>query len=384
MIILDKPYVSPLLEETIVRNKIPVLINPNLSIALKREMNCLEEKEFFTMYKQSKGLLYTNSENAVSKVYENLDGIKMAEITKVLKDKYQFRQKTRLIYPDFHFRKVKRTDLISIDPQSLNFPLILKPAVGFFSMGVYPVNNIEQWHDAVADINSKLEELRTIYPEHVISSEDFLLEQCIEGEEFAVDAYFNQQGQAVILNILKHLFVDDTDTSDRIYFTAKEIMGQWYEPFRKELNRIGEIFDLQHYPVHMEFRVQEDGIIIPIELNPLRFAGWCTTDLAYYAYDINPYEYFLFQKEPDWEKILSGKDGTYYCINIADIPESVNHQPIKGINYDKFLTLFTNVLDFRKIDYEQYPVFAFVFSASSDYEEMLGFLNADLTKYLLF
>lgn len=35
-----------------------------------------------------------------------------------------------------------------------------------------------------------------------------------------------------------------------------------------------------NFPVHVEIRVKEDKIC-PIEFNPMRFAGLCTTDIAY-------------------------------------------------------------------------------------------------------
>jgi hypothetical protein len=41
-----------------------------------------------------------------------------------------------------------------------------------------------------------------IYPEQVLDTRSFLIEEYIEGDEFALDAYFDGDGNPVILNIL--------------------------------------------------------------------------------------------------------------------------------------------------------------------------------------
>jgi hypothetical protein len=43
--------------------------------------------------------------------------------------------------------------------------------------------------------------------------------------------------------------------------------------------------------MHVEVRVDGD-VICPIEFNPMRFAGFSSTDVAYYAYGIRTIEYF--------------------------------------------------------------------------------------------
>jgi len=121
----------------------------------------------------------------------------------------------------------------------------------------------------------------------------FIIEECIEGDEFAIDAYYNPSGKPVILNILRHPFSSDTDVSDRVYYTSKEIIMEHLDTFRNTLESIGGIACLSSFPVHVEVRVDQYGKVIPIEFNPMRFAGWCVTDIAYSAYGINTYEYYF-------------------------------------------------------------------------------------------
>jgi len=130
--------------------------------------------------------------------------------------------------------------------------------------------------------------------------------------------------------------------------------------------------------------VDENGNVIPIEVNPMRFAGWCTTDLAYYAYGINVYEYYFQQKRPDWEKILKLDDDKLYCIVVANIPGDINLKTIKEVNYESYLSNFSHLLEFRKINYKQYPVFAFSFiSVDRNSDEVDRILKLDSRQYIV-
>jgi hypothetical protein len=42
------------------------------------------------------------------------------------------------------------------------------------------------------------------------------------------------------------------------------------------LSKIGKELHLKNFPAHAEVRIDENKII-PIEVNPLRFGGFCTT-----------------------------------------------------------------------------------------------------------
>ena len=66
MIILEKPYVSVFLQQTVVRLQIPVLATPfSKSLEYAHEMNFVENEDFFAALKSSANpLLYSNSENS--------------------------------------------------------------------------------------------------------------------------------------------------------------------------------------------------------------------------------------------------------------------------------------------------------------------------------
>jgi 5-formaminoimidazole-4-carboxamide-1-beta-D-ribofuranosyl 5'-monophosphate synthetase len=61
------------------------------------------------------------------------------------------------------------------------------------------------------------DKLKSIFPENVLNTSNFIIEEFIRGEEYAIDYYYDNNGDAVLLNVLHHLFSSGTDTSDRVY-----------------------------------------------------------------------------------------------------------------------------------------------------------------------
>ena len=108
------------------------------------------------------------------------------------------------MYPDFFYRTIKFEELDSVNPEELPIPCVVKPCVGFFSLGVHMVESMEGWHQAVQAIKNEVEEINNMYPAKVLELDNFIIEECIEGEEFAVDAYFDADGNPAIINILGH------------------------------------------------------------------------------------------------------------------------------------------------------------------------------------
>ena len=149
------------------------------------------------------------------------------------------------------------------------------------------------------------------------------------------------------------------------------------------LRKIGELNKIKNFPMHMELRVTNSGEIVPIEINPMRFAGWCTTDVAQYAWGINVYEYFYEQKMPDWNTILEkAKRGVYY-FSMAEVPVGTDRKTIKGFNYEGFLSNYSNVLEVRRINFQQNPLFAVIFGVTTDKNEVLKILSLKTKDYIV-
>ena len=386
MIILDKPFVSDLLKETILRNKYPIVIPSN-----KKELGL----EGFSSLSTSEAIqniagleypkIYSNSENSIDWINENLANTKLPGIINLFKDKLLFCKRFESTYDNFYFKGIEKKKLSTIDPAAITFPVILKPSVGFFSMGVYKISSVVEWNNAVKNITKIIETTNELYPSTVLNADWFIIEQFVNGEEYAFDAYFDECGKPMILNIFKHLFSGEDDVGDRVYVSSKDIIYDKLERFTNFLVELGEIADLKNFPLHSEVRITENNKLFPIEVNPMRFGGWCTTaDSTYFSYGINPIEYFFNGQKPDWEKIFKGKENKLYSIIALDNSTGYKATEIKSFNYDKLLANFQNPLEVRKMKVSEYNVFGFLFceTEKENFSELENILLSNLKEFV--
>ena len=378
MIILEKPYVSDFLVETIQKNNFSVLDN-DVSVQFLDKKFLLSENEALKM--SNNELFYSNSENSTDWILEKFPSFDVSKYIKISKNKVLFREYLKEIYPDFYFRKISLEEIDSINPSNLKYPLILKPSVGFLSFGVYPVKNINEWQKVVQLVKDEIKKVEGIFPKSVVNFSEFIIEEMIEGDEYALDAYFDENGKATILNIFKHPFFDENDVSDRVYFTSKEIIQKYLDKFTAVLDKIGACLGFKNFPFHLELRANNEQII-PIEINPLRFCGWCITDIAYFAWGINVYEYYFKKLKPDWDKILSNVDDSYFYFTMADIPSEIDKTKIKGIDFEKYLNNIKYPLEIRKIDAKKNPVFAIVFAKTNSIDEIKNLLKLNMKDFI--
>ncbi len=387
MLIIDKPYVSDFLIDTIKNNHYPVL-KTDVSQTYKKTIGAslLSDQEFIEQYRNaSSPKVYTNSENAIGWISEHLAFSELPNIIALFKDKYRFRQLTQKMYPELYFKSIDSHHLNSISNDDLKFPFIIKPAIGFFSMGVFKVNSPYEWESTKMRISEEIKQVKHLYPTEVLDVDTFIIEEYIEGDEYAFDAYYDKDGRAVLLNAYKHYFASSEDVSDRVYYTSKQIIEEHHERFSHFLNQIGHLTSARNFPVHVEVRIDAQGQAIPIEVNPLRFGGWCTTaDLTHYAFGINPYEYFLNDEKPDWTSIFSQTDDSLYSVIVLDNSTGIDGKKIKSFNYDQLKTQFSKVLELRKVDYTEYPVFGFVYAEvkADRFEELERICQSRLNEFI--
>ncbi|MCK4536401.1 MAG: ATP-grasp domain-containing protein [Desulfuromonadales bacterium] len=388
MILLDKPYVSEYFKTILLDSGFPVVATKSAEqFNLSTETNWISEEKSVASFRQN-GFqkLYSNSENALDWIDSNLSFTQLPAQIQTLKNKVTFRDGLREFYPEYKYEAVALNNLRDFIPSAVPYPFIIKPAIGFFSLGVHMVNCAEEWGAVVDTIFEELEDIKSQYPVAVLDTNLFIIEECIEGEEYAIDAYYDEQGEPVILNILKHPFSSAADVSDRAYYTRIDFFMELLEPFQELLKKIGNPGTLKNFPVHLEARIDDNGLIQPIEANPMRFAGWCVTDLAWYAYGITPYRCYFDGKRPDWNKLVKEHKGKVYAMMIFDLPADVKPEQVASFDWDKALALFPKVLDLRKIDYYEYPIFGFLFAEldASDLSAMETVLRADMRDYICF
>lgn len=386
MIILEKPYVSEFLVDTIVQNDWPVLANEAVNLAEIEEgafdilPSDIAKNYYLT---QEYPLIYANSENAITWVLDNLPESNLSKYIKLFKDKIAFREMLQELYPNFYFKAVEFEELKKLQPEEIKFPFVVKPAVGFLSFGVHTVNEAKEWKDTINALEKEMKQAAQMYPAHVVNSSKFIIEEMITGEEFAIDAYYDRDGEPVILNIYQHPFLNSKDVSDRIYLMSTGIMVKYMAKFAILLRDIGNLKNIRNFPMHIEIRVTQDGEIIPIEVNPMRFAGWCTCDVAKYAWGINVYEYFYNQTRPDWNSILAKSGKEVFFFSMAEVPSGIDRKNIKGFEYERFLANYSNVLEVRRINPKDNPLFAVIFGSTAHKDEVVKILSLKTKDYII-
>jgi len=386
MFFADKPYISDFFKQTVRDNNIPVVGTEIAEkLGLYSGTNIISEEVAVEMAHASDDLrIYTTSENAIGWISKYLAFSDLPEKIALFKDKVKFRELTQSLFPDFYFKEVRVEDLKKIQVKDIPLPFIIKPAVGFFSMGVRKVTRHADWFSTVDSILAEMDKNKSAYPEAVLNTSSFIIEQCIEGDEYAFDAYFNASGEPVVLSILKHTFASETDVSDRVYTTSKEIIEENLADFTDFAGKIGNLAQLRNFPVHIEVR-RENGVLLPIEVNPMRFGGWCTTaDISHLAYGFNPYLCYFLQEKPNWAEALKGKDGKLFSLVVLDNSTGTHVNDISAFDFEKLLSNFEKPMELRKIDYKEHSVFGFLFTETraDNFIELKRILDSNLSEYI--
>lgn len=387
MFIIDKPYVSDLLRETIVRNRYPVLKTRDATELLNGAPVCfIDEKT--AIDKICSGEIstgYTSSENSIGWISANLSFSDLPDQVDIFKNKARFRELVSGLYPDFFYKTIDPAALDELNYDALPHPFIIKPNVGFFSLGVHKVTSRQSWETIKQRIRQETGQIKNTYPQEVLDTARLIIEENISGEEFTVDAFYDESGKPYILGMMHHIFAGEEDTSDRLYTTSPQIIRENLRPFRDFLEKLGKLAGLKNFPLHLEVRVDSNGRIMPIEGNPLRYGGWCTSaELTHYAFGFNPYEHVMEGRQPDWERILENHSGNRFSILILNNNSGIDAREVKSFDYAKLTGKLENVLELRKVDARCFHIFGFVYAETrpDNFGELEALLHSDLREFI--
>ncbi|MFA9392181.1 MAG: ATP-grasp domain-containing protein [Prolixibacteraceae bacterium] len=387
MIIAELPYVSALLRETIIKNNFEVVRTENSNLIFNgKRPNFVDDEEAVELFRKNKNLkLFTNSENSISWMIRHLGFTDLPRQIELFKNKVKFREFMQAWHPNYFFQEIKFEELKEIDISNFPKAFVIKPAIGFFSLGVHVVNSHAGWPQIVDAIYAELEEVKTLYPIEVFDTATFIAEEIILGDEFAFDAYYTASGEPVILNIYQHPFASGNDVSDRVYLSSEKIVRENLDVFTNWLKEIGQKARIHNFPLHVEVRVNDKGEIQPIEVNPLRFGGFCTTaDCTWFSYGLNSYEYFFNEQKPDWDSIFKSRKGKLYSLLVLNNSTGVQGNKIKSFNFEKIAARLEKPLEIRPIDFKLFPLFGFIFTETraDNYAELQHLLNSDLKEFI--
>lgn len=360
MVVLEEPYVSETLLNYLEKTQMPVLRNnfTKKYSSSHEKLNLIDKKEFIYQYhSMSSPRLYTVSEYALDGVCNALEGENIVKQVTLLKDKYAFRKACEGMYDKFLFKEITYHDLFTFDISKIHLPIVLKPSVGFLSAGVYTIESIEDWKNAINDIEKNFKSLSDLFPDTVVGDNRFIIESYIKGTEYAIDVFFKEK-EPVIVNIFEHRFSSTKDVSDRLYLTNKALFDKYLKVFTDYIRGLNSVLNLSNIAVHIEMRA--DGTkIIPIEINPLRFTGMCLNELFCKFVGEHPLTYFFTGKIPDYNAIWEGRENKTYYFSIIEKPKGVK-DPVLDI--EKLNKQFSNMLELRLINNPKLNILAHVFA----------------------
>ena len=327
----------------------------------------------------------SSGEHALDWVGRNLAGTHQDRAALLFKDKAEFRRLMAPLFPRLRFRELTLDGLPAHVPAADDYPFVIKPLVGFFSIGVHIVRTPEEWARARSSIAAEVAAAEAVFPEHMLSRGRFLLESFIEGDEYAVDAYFDAEGRPVVLNVLEHRYAGPGDVSDRLYVSSRRIVESLAPPAGEFLAAINRRAGIRNFPLHAEFRRGADGALVPIEVNPLRFGGWCTTgDFAHFAWGFNSYELYMEGAAPDWGQAFAGRADREFGLVVLENDTGIAPRDLGRFDYEALLARFTRPLHLARMDYRRFPLFGFLFveTPDSDPGETDWVLRAKLREFL--
>ena len=387
MIVLSGPYLSPHFVKTVRNNNWPLVDAGGAAKFLGSGPSNLvgSAQAAQEVLGHHTARLLTSGEHALGWVAENLAGTEAAKAAELFKDKAAFRKLLEPIFPEVSFYEVPLDELGRHSPASDMFPFVVKPSVGFFSIGVHTVRSPTEWQRVRQVMADEVASASRYFPDHMLSQTRILFETLIEGGEYAVDAYFDTAGDPVVLNILEHRYASPEDVSDRLYVSSKDIIESLAPAAAEFLAEVGRRVPVRNVPLHAEFRRTPGGKLVPIEINPLRVGGWCTTgDFAHFSWGFNTYELFMKGSKPDWQTVFKGKEDNEYALVVLDNATGTPGQQVRAFDYDSLMRRFSRPLHLSRMDFREFPLFGFLFCEIQPgcERELEWILETDLAEFV--
>ena len=382
MVILDAPVASDPLLGWLADSQHPVLANGfSRELASTHRLNLVEAPEAAARIDGGERV-YTNSENALAWLLDHTGAEGLKDTIRLFKDKAAMRAKLAPLAPELFFATFDRDELDAVSVDDLPLPVVLKPSVGFCSMGVYVIEERDDWAAAVADIVRREADWRARYPASVVGGDSYLVESYLGGTEYALDMYYDEQGRAHLLNVLRHDFASAEDTSDRLYLTNDAIVAEMAPRFLSWLDEVNRVVGARSFPVHVEVRVDGDAIV-PIEFNPLRFAGLGGTDVAYYGVGLRTYAAYLEDEPVDLAALYGSHPGQTFSMSLLNPAPTADLS--RPFDYDALAARFTDVLAFARFDANATGSYGFLFLRTDEAtaDELDFLLHSDLLEFQL-
>jgi hypothetical protein len=297
------------------------------------------------------------TESVLDVVLGRLDEENRKNAVHQLKDKFAFRELLKAIYPDFVFKRCRLEELGREVPRD-GSKYVVKPVKGCFGSGVRVVDGSVNVQDLIVEIQAEVLKNSVVLSREALTPDEFLIESYIEGEEYAVDMFYDNQGRPIVTNIYQHPMPANPAYLHMLYYASRETFEKVYGPAKEFFTQLNTLLHVTNLPIHSEFRLQ-NGRLIPIELNSFRFGGMGLCNLGYHALGVNAYQCYIEDREPDWVSVWKGKEtifGFFIAYNGATT-DVTKAQP----DWERLREQFSHIILEMPFDYKTQLAFGILY-----------------------
>lgn len=349
--------------------------NPALHVLNKEALKNAENLRFAQDDK-----ICITSETVLDIAIQRIDDQSLVHLIETMKNKVACREMLRDLYPNFYFEVIPLWELPlrTFDPTK---KYVLKPVKGYHATAVRIFDTSMDLNSVVVEVEQELERNLKFFPTSVLSQGEFFVEEFIEGEEYAVDMFYSETGEPVILNIYHHPIPQKFEYLHALYYTSADVFALLHDRFVEFFRHLNQSLQARRFPIHGEFKF--DGKrLVPIELNPVRFGGSGLADLAYHAFGFNPFEHFFLDKKPDWQEIWASRRDKLYAWVLGYNGSGINVEDYRP-HLSKFRGLFTHILSDVALNYQNDPAFAVIYIEEYDLQKIYKLVNTEFKEYFV-
>ncbi len=248
------------------------------------------------------------SETLIHEIIDQLDEGRRKMVNN-LKNKISWRNLLQDLYPNFEFHPIKHER--EVPDLNKNKAYILKPAEGFGGIGAQKFQGNDDFTSILAtkieEVTAWSQKLKGVY-----SVDQWIVESFEEGEIICTDAYYDGDSSAKIAGLYRRPIHYGEEGINTIWEMYYEDFLSLTNKITDELNYIGNAMKLRNLPVFFEFILKPDGTLLPMDLNVIRFCSFGGHNLAFDAFNINPFYAYFNNMDFNWNEVWKGKQHLIY------------------------------------------------------------------------
>ena len=373
----NEPQLTWILVESLVGSGIinSLRDHPSIKVFTKQELKSHPDLRIKTGDK-----VIIATETVMDEALTKMEDAEQKALVSRLKNKVSCRQMLASIFPDFFFQEIPVHDLPKIE-LAPNEKYFVKPIKGYWGSAAFPLDAQTDRVSLMHEIEAQLTKRTNLFSEQVVSKDRLIVEGFLEGEEYAVDMFFNESGEPIVTNICHHPLPKKLDYLHVVYYTSYEVYRSLYPRFIEFFKALNQSLQGRSIPIHGEFKLHK-GKLTPIELNPLRFGSDGFADLSFHAFGFNPFLYFAENRAPDWEALWKGREekifAFYLGYNGSDL-DTGRYRP----DLRNFRRLFSHILSDTAMNYQDALAFAVMYIEEDSLERIHELLGVEFNEYFV-